>query len=658
MGYVFGFIAPLVALAGLGGIVWGGLEYNLTVLTASLGAMGFGLIFFPAGDHPLTRLFRRKRSDKVESLEPETGQVKHGFLGLGRKAQTDAALPVQPADTAQPAPAPSATPQQPAPQTTSTPHPKQKPVDIFAGLDTADADLDLPAHMAPHGAAQAQTSVDAVVPQSSLPATIETQAAVGQNTALHSVGEQSSGNPALGYTTPRLVGGASLPTAASPSLVVSRDPQMPGTDRGDSRGDSSGESLVTFRSLRSEAGDEGDLSVGEIDLGFSALHEAPVRLDVLVPVGAPPRTTSWVGGNPSLPEDLAWPEVDGQPAVFYAQIDCASLPKEAWGARGPRTGWLVFFVSAEYFGRVVVLHTPTLGTERLAPAPVAACGSPRENRARAWLAQITQNPSSPAPRWPLRISQIDGDPASRDIIRAFDKPRSWSAPREQFRSGFDLTRPEYQPFDWTTAMALLDSTRRFLNAQVQPQRYNKFVQAPDEDSTWEAKRDTLAKFDQMLKRYRQAKDQHPFDARLLRFLLQELGGLSVDGWGTLDPLPDGRQPRSPMEFADGFEDYCDLLETHARMVYSADPSTLPDEHRRKLLPVWRHDSEFEAGMMGGRAHGGFPYSRASKPAFLLELPSSDLLGWSFGQGGNWGVFVPVEDLEKGDFSRAWGDVMA
>ena len=87
-----------------------------------------------------------------------------------------------------------------------------------------------------------------------------------------------------------------------------------------------------------------------------------LRLYVPIPDGLPPR--SWLGGNPRLPDPFVWPEGDGKPFQFVAQIDCSELPEGLWHGAGPRRGWLAFFVGARK-GNIAaqVVHAPTLGPD-------------------------------------------------------------------------------------------------------------------------------------------------------------------------------------------------------------------------------------------------------------------------------------------------------
>jgi hypothetical protein len=70
---------------------------------------------------------------------------------------------------------------------------------------------------------------------------------------------------------------------------------------------------------------------------------------------------SRIGGEPDLPEDLAWPHMDELPLTYLAQLDLAEFPDD----RLPREGSLVFFFerSGRYDGiepcRVIHVRGPT-----------------------------------------------------------------------------------------------------------------------------------------------------------------------------------------------------------------------------------------------------------------------------------------------------------
>ncbi|TMV87088.1 DUF1963 domain-containing protein [Thioclava sp. BHET1] len=69
---------------------------------------------------------------------------------------------------------------------------------------------------------------------------------------------------------------------------------------------------------------------------------------ILKPIIRPgPPETGWFGGDPMLPADSNWPQIDGISLCFLAQIDLSKLPQPIWSGVGPRDGYLVFFVHPE-----------------------------------------------------------------------------------------------------------------------------------------------------------------------------------------------------------------------------------------------------------------------------------------------------------------------
>ena len=71
-----------------------------------------------------------------------------------------------------------------------------------------------------------------------------------------------------------------------------------------------------------------------------------VLLAPAVPLPAS-QSAGWFGGAPSLPDDIAWPEIGGEALRFACQIDLSALPVNIWGGVGPRKGWLAVFLHPE-----------------------------------------------------------------------------------------------------------------------------------------------------------------------------------------------------------------------------------------------------------------------------------------------------------------------
>lgn len=77
-----------------------------------------------------------------------------------------------------------------------------------------------------------------------------------------------------------------------------------------------------------------------------------------------PTNFGWLGGNPFLPSDVSWPELDGQNCRFISQFDCSKFPPNLWGGLGPRDGWLsVFGGYKDDYMEFVILHNTEKGNE-------------------------------------------------------------------------------------------------------------------------------------------------------------------------------------------------------------------------------------------------------------------------------------------------------
>lgn len=85
--------------------------------------------------------------------------------------------------------------------------------------------------------------------------------------------------------------------------------------------------------------------------------------------------SSRLGGDPDLPPALAWPQIEGEPMVFVAQLDLAELADYQAAAELPREGLLSFFyapIPPEGFGLehpVAVLHLLDLDALQRRPSP-------------------------------------------------------------------------------------------------------------------------------------------------------------------------------------------------------------------------------------------------------------------------------------------------
>jgi hypothetical protein len=88
----------------------------------------------------------------------------------------------------------------------------------------------------------------------------------------------------------------------------------------------------------------------------------------------------------------------------------------------------------------------------------------------------------------------------------------------------------------------------------------------------------------------------------------------------------------------------------AKHAYCRSPASLPAPVRRHFEGLWRALAPHE---MAGMGHVPFNYVHAFEAdgdVTLIELPSSDLLSWMFGDVDNLVVTMKKTDLAAGNFS--------
>lgn len=94
-----------------------------------------------------------------------------------------------------------------------------------------------------------------------------------------------------------------------------------------------------------------------------------------------------------------------------------------------------------------------------------------------------------------------------------------------------------------------------------------------------------------------------------------------------------------------------ILET-----YMDSPDALAPAVREVLEDIWNYNASVEAATMGGPVASDFFYDAPEEPVALLRLPSSSLLGWSFGDVSSLGVFIAPEDLKAHRWDKAWFNI--
>ena len=407
-----------------------------------------------------------------------------------------------------------------------------------------------------------------------------------------------------------------------------------------------------------------------------------VRLAPQIPIREHEAPRSWLGGEPEMPAGADWPEVDGRPAVFLAQVCCADLPADLWDGLGPREGWLAFFLHPEDY-RMQGLHLTARGPARPGPAlGEESWFNPAGGLATKTLPHAAKRAF---PRWPVDVVTVrPGDPDPRlggDADATF----------KLYKQGYDLASPEHQPFDWDSTLAMLDIVEERVSARAEsstahadrlPEQLRGVLQKlkdaeqsaepPDNleilrsharhlpvliDATDRAREmivTAAAELQPIARAVRERAGRVPFspaEVAPLMTRLREIEWLhvrrptAVELEETVLPLT-VHDPDAPLWAAD-FET---LRFDWAKHAYCRSPSSLPPAVRDFYERLWRDLAPHE---MAGMGHVPFNYVHAFDPATevtLIELPSSDLMSWMFGDVDNLVVTMTKADLAAGDFS--------
>lgn len=346
------------------------------------------------------------------------------------------------------------------------------------------------------------------------------------------------------------------------------------------------------------------------------------RVVPMLPTSSDTGCTSWLGGAPRLPKGAEWPVIAGQPAQFLAQIDCAALPDTLWQGTGPRHGSMAFFRAAAHDAGelpVRVLHVE---------GPLKSVSAP-DHQARR-------------PRWPLLVKTADQDGSCAE-------GDDYAEPDWSVLHDVDLTHSGYQPFDWTSAAMLLNSIDALIASYAK-----RLGDAARDDQIMHLRQtsDGLAELRATLV---VAQTGQAFDDLALHTLQDGLAALTLPenlrgaGASAKNLLPMSRHRCAAQAFFAPFERHC-------RQVYAESPCHLPSAQRALFEPFWAHNARHETGRIG-TADLPAPIS-VGEAELLLELPSSELLGWMFGEGRALRIYVTPDDLEQGVLDRAWGSVAA
>lgn len=373
------------------------------------------------------------------------------------------------------------------------------------------------------------------------------------------------------------------------------------------------------------------------------------------------KQVGWFGGAPRLPSATAWPEIEGTPLCFVAQIDLSKLPQNIWSGVGPRTGSIAVFVHPE-MAAVKVLHVDGEEQRRSGVSPAKS----------QWFRKYhgeAPTPDAYFPQWPVTIEAHIGElPAPSGYRRG--KAPGFPDPFENER--LRLSNPAYQPFDAESLGYLLEyadveltkrmkSISTFLTEKKLKDDVRAALVALEQKVA--LSRATFENIKKELLPCLQTFNPNTISARMPAFDQLDVGNLrylknDADGYAVIE-VQDAKLT-DPLEENGLYFSYLYLyrLRKAAMAAYLNDPASLSPQARDRFERMWCFEALHERGGMSHPPKGFIytPYGPSSPNEILLELPTSDLLGWIWGDMHSIVLAIPREDLAKGDFRSVIADI--
>jgi hypothetical protein len=374
----------------------------------------------------------------------------------------------------------------------------------------------------------------------------------------------------------------------------------------------------------------------------------PIRFD---------EADSWFGGKPRLPKDISWPEDKGIPLRFVCQLNLSRLPAEIWSGAGPRDGWLVVFVHPEK-NAAAVLHVRGEIEEREGPGQMAA------QWASTYIPYAAKTDF--LPHWPVSIDE--GRHASTEAVNIGHRASGSKDEKP------DLANPAIHPFDTKTLGVLLDRLEEFFIRQVKDMcRFPAMKKVRDDDLQWILEAKALA-FQSLDNFYRAdgilAPARFQFDPEKVASELRKIANLPTYEFKYLKNDDDGYccleyrhtslcelpviSSITPM----WWEQYTSRLYWSCINAYTKDPTALHRALRERMEQIWLHETQGFHGAMGHAPAGHIytPHGPETDTEVLLELPTSRMQGWIWGDVHSIVLLIKRKALLQGDFADVSVDI--
>ncbi|MGH6651837.1 MAG: DUF1963 domain-containing protein [Sphingopyxis sp.] len=414
----------------------------------------------------------------------------------------------------------------------------------------------------------------------------------------------------------------------------------------------------------------------------------------------PPRTgevaTSWIGGRPRLDPGMAWPEIREIPGDFLGQIACAGLPADVWDHLGPRRGSLAFFIHPRD-GDVAVVHVHEAGDPLDPPFPVDESSSFFAPAGGLRFGDLMPFTRHAFPEWPVDLVPVrpgDEDPRAAEAEDGDEE----GIGHRLYRGGYDIADPAFHPFDWDSMTAMVDILAMRIDrfwkevegaspidtqlASVERRlaRHDAGEKDPlgrealvhmraslqqlhdAAEAARTANRAARERAEEIIAIVRDSAPKMPFSSSDAAAVMEALRAIR---WIKVNRKPDP-EARPGAELIESLtipltrhhpdaplwvHDYQSIWFDHAKHAYAADPDILSDAARTVLEP-WLRD--LAAREMPSIGHIPFRYVHDyddETHVTLLELPTSGLMSWMFGDVDHLVLTLRKADLAAGRWDR-------
>jgi len=388
---------------------------------------------------------------------------------------------------------------------------------------------------------------------------------------------------------------------------------------------------------------------------FAMMHtsgrqsETSLRLVLANPSQNVTPARSWIGGTPHLPSNVKWPEVETKQAVFLAQICCEDLPSKMWAGNAPATGWLCFFASPEHLSKVLVLHVKGSVKERRAPSGAVSCQSLNKTRER--LLELAGEQFRLTPRWGVvpRLAGRQKEPDIRDTYRgrASAVARCDSIRHKEFNLG------DFPPVNKATGVALVECFQSYLDRSTTGSLREDLQRLDPKGVVLASREQTKNSFEKVSVDFLLHLGNEEFDPERASQFVDELQHINTENWHLADTQ---KMPAALAFHEQPVMRYFEFLETDLRFRYRDRIENLSGRYREFFSKYWAILAEAETPLMGGKSGLVDPFEGRGSPERLLELPSSNLLGWTFGDSSSLSFYISPKDLKRRNWRAAWGDV--